>query len=467
MDSKNNVLGTEKIGRLLIKYSIPAIIGMVVNMLYNVIDRMYIGQIADVGGLAISGVGITMPITSIITGFGMLIGIGTSASISIAFGKKELTKAQKILNNGFLCIVLVSVLIAIFGNIFANDIVTLFGATENTAQYALLYLRPLMFGTIFNLIAFGLNHSISSDGNPNIAMFTMIIGALINIVMDPIFIFVLDLGIQGAAYATVLSQLIASVWVLFYFTKSKKSKIKINMKSLRFDFAIVKIILAIGMAPFFMQLAGSLVQVIANKSLLLHGGDLAIGAMSVIVSVYTIFIMPIFGLNQGAAPIIGYNYGAKNYHRVKQVLMYTIIICVIFLTVSFLLVQTFPTFAISMFNKDPELTEIAVNGIKIYLFSMPIIGIQMAASNYFQSIGKAKKAMIIGLTRQVIFLVPAFLIFPKFWGLDGVWWSGPIADALAVAFSAFAIYFEFRDLKNSAEYLENENIEENIINDIN
>ena len=449
IDNKNNSLGTEKIGKLLIKYSIPAIIGMVVNMLYNVIDRMYIGQIAEVGGLAISGVGITMPITSIITGFGMLIGIGTSASISIAFGKKEIGKAQKILNNGFLCIVFISILIAIFGNVFANDIVTLFGATENTSVYALLYLRPLMFGTVFNLIAFGLNHSISSDGNPNIAMFTMIIGAIINIVIDPLFIFTFDMGIQGAAYATVLSQFIASIWVVNYFSRSDKSKIKIQRKSLKIDFKIVKVILAIGMAPFCMQLAGSLVQVLANKALLLHGGDLAIGAMSVIVSVYTIFIMPIFGLNQGAAPIIGYNYGAKNYDRVKKVFMYTIILCFIFLTLSFLLVQTFPEFAISMFNKDPKLTELAVNGIKIYLLSMPIIGIQMATSNYFQSIGKAKKAMLIGLTRQVIFLVPCFLFFPTIWGLDGVWWSGPIADLMAVTVSAIAIFFEFRHLDKS------------------
>lgn len=447
INQNQNILGTDKIGRLLFKFSIPAIIGMVINMLYNVVDRIYIGQIPNVGGLAITGVGITMPITSIITGIGMLIGIGTSASISLSFGSNDHKKSQKILNNGFLLIIIASLSVAIFGNIFAKPIITLFGGSDKTVPYAIQYLRPLMFGTICNLIAFGLNHSISSDGNPNIGMFTMIIGAVINIVLDPIFIFVLNLGIRGAAYATVLSQLIASIWVLYYFTRSKKSSIKIKKSDLKFETHIIKGILTIGMAPFCMQLAGSLVQVVANKSLLAYGGDMAIGAMAVITSVCTIYIMPIFGLNQGAQPIIGYNYGAKKYDRVKKTYLLGLMWSTIILTVSFFIIQIFPKAAISMFNNDEELTKIALDGIRVYLFSMPIIGIQMATSNYFQSVGKPKKAMFIGLTRQVLFLVPAFLIFSRLWGLKGIWFAGPIADTLAVLVSSYAIIKEFKYLK--------------------
>lgn len=450
-NDKSNILGTEKIGKLLLKFSIPAIIGMVVNMLYNVVDRIYIGHIEGVGGLAITGVGITMPITSIITGVGMLIGIGTSASISLAFGSNNRHKAEKILGNGFSSILVASIAIAIFGNIFGHSIVSMFGGSENTIPFALEYLRPLMIGTVCNLMAFGLNHSISSDGNPNVAMFTMIIGAIINIILDPILIFGLDLGIRGAAYATVISQFVAGCWVIYYFTKNKKSSIKLKCLDMKFDKESMKTIFAIGMAPFCMQLAGSLVQVVANKSLLVYGGDMAIGAMAVITSVCTIFIMPIFGLNQGAQPIIGYNYGAKQFDRVKRTYIYGLISCTIILVVSFLIIQVFPEAAISLFNKDPELTNIALDGIRVYLFSLPIIGIQMTSSNYFQAIGKPKNAMIIGLTRQVIFLIPSFLIFSHLWGLEGIWIAGPIADTLAVIVSSIAIIIEFRSMKKGDE----------------
>ncbi|MGL4345995.1 MAG: MATE family efflux transporter [Cellulosilyticaceae bacterium] len=445
--SQQDHLGNESIIKLLIKFSIPAIIGMVVNMLYNVIDRMYIGNMPGVGGLAITGVGITMPVTQIITGLGMLIGIGTSASISIAFGKQRKNEAQKYLGNGLTSIILVSLCVAVFGNLFATQILSLFGASDLTMPYALAYIRPLMIGTICNLFAFGLNHSISSDGNPKIGMFTMIIGAGINIILDPIFIFGLGLGIQGAAYATVISQFVAGCWVLYYFTKGKKSTIKITLQDMRIDPKIIKGILMIGMAPFCMQLASSIVTVIANKSLMTYGGDLAIGAMAIIGSICTIFIMPIFGLNQGAQPIIGYNFGAKNYKRVRQTYIYSLVACTVVLVLSFLFVEFMPEVAVGMFNSDPELTEITVSGMRIFLLSQPIIGIQMTASNYYQAVGKAKKAMVISLSRQVIFLIPAFLILPRLFGLNGVWFAGPVADVLAVTVSGIIILKEMMHLK--------------------
>ncbi|MGL5313369.1 MAG: MATE family efflux transporter [Peptostreptococcaceae bacterium] len=449
MSATNNnqlELGTKPIFGLLMKFAVPAIIGMVVNMLYNIVDRMYIGNIPNIGGLAITGVGITMPITSIITGIGMLIGIGTSASISLSFGKGKIRKAQKYLNNGFVCIIVASILVAILGNVFATQIVSFFGGSESTMPYALAYLRPLMIGTICNLCAFGLNHSINSDGSPKIAMCTMIIGAAINIILDPIFIFGLGLGIRGAAFATVISQFIAGCWVLYYFTKGKKSTIKIKTSDLKLELPIVKQIFMIGMAPFIMQVASSAVQVVSNRALMTYGGDLAIGAMAVITSVCSIFIMPIFGLNQGAQPIIGYNYGAKKYDRVKKTYIYGLISCTVILIISTLIIQFFPEQAIGMFNNDPELTAIGVNGIKIYLLALPLIGVQMTASNYYQAIGKPKKAMIIGLSRQVLILIPAFIILPSMMGLKGVWIAGPVSDSLAVCISAFVIFREMRSL---------------------
>ena len=444
-------LGNLGIVRLLVKFSIPAIIGMVVNMLYNVVDRIYIGNIPDIGGLAITGVGITMPVTSIITGLGMLIGIGTSASISLSFGSGKRKLAQKYLGNGLTAIIIISLIVAIFGNVFATGILGVFGASENTMPYALAYIRPLMIGTICNLCAFGLNHSINSDSNPKIAMSTMLIGAIINIVLDPIFIFVLGLGIQGAAYATVISQFVAGCWVIYYFTKSSKSTIKLNKKDMMLDGEIIKRILMIGLAPFCMQVAGSIVQVIANNALMTYGGDLAIGAMAVITSVCTIFIMPIFGLNQGAQPIIGYNYGAKKYDRVKKTYLYGLIACTAVLLLSWIFIVMLPEKAIGMFNNDPMLTDIAVNGIRVYLFVLPLIGVQMTASNYYQAIGKPKKSMLLGLSRQVLMLIPAFLILPKFMGLEGVWLAGPIADGIAVILSGIIIIREMRTLGKEEE----------------
>lgn len=446
-----NILGYEKIGKLLLKFSIPAIIGMVVNMLYSVIDRIYIGKIPGVGGLAITGVGITMPVTTIITGIGMLIGAGTSASISLSFGSNNKERAQKILSTGFISIIIASLIVTVMGSIFATPIVSMFGGSENTIPFALQYLRPLLFGTLFNLIAFGMNNSISSDGNPQIAMFTMIIGACINIILDPIFIFVFKLGISGAAYATVISQFVAACWLILYFTRSKKSTLKLTNKTLKFHSKICLDILKIGMAPFLMQLAGSMVQVISNKALVTYGGDMAIGAMAVITSICSIFIMPIFGLTHGSQPIIGFNYGAQKLDRVKKTYWLGLIWCTIILVISYGVILFFPEACISMFNNDPELANIALSGIRIYLCSLPFIGIQMTATNYFQAIGKPKHAMLIGLTRQVIFLIPAFLIIPKFLGLQGVWIAGPISDILSVLVSAIIMYIEFKKIKNSYE----------------
>lgn len=453
----NNRLGEESIIKLLIQFSVPAIVGMVVNMLYNVVDRIYIGNIPNVGALAITGVGITMPVTTIITGIGMLVGVGAAANLSLSMGANDNERAKKFVGNGFTMVIIASILVAILGNMFATNILSLFGASENTMPYALDYLRILMIGTIFNLCAFSLNNVVRSDGSPKIAMNTMLIGAILNIILDPIFIFILGMGIKGAAIATVLSQVVSASWVVYYFTKNKKCNTKLELKYMKLDNKIVLTILAIGMAPFGMQVAGSAVQVVANNSLMTYGGDLAIGAMAVITSVCTIFVMPIFGITQGAQPIIGYNYGAKKYDRVKKAYSYSLMAATVILILSWIMVMLIPEKAIGLFNNDPQLTGIAVYGIRIFLFALPIIGVQMVGSTYYQAVGKAKTAMIIGLSRQVIFLIPLYIILPKFWGLDGIWYAGPIADTLAVIIGLVVIRNEFKKL--SIEESEEECIE--------
>ncbi|MGL5314686.1 MAG: MATE family efflux transporter [Peptostreptococcaceae bacterium] len=453
-ETTQNRLGEEPIGKLLIQFAIPAIIGMVVNMLYNVVDRIYIGNIPDVGALAITGVGITMPITTIITGIGMLIGAGAAANLSLTLGIGDKQKSGKFVGNAFTLVVIASILVAVLGNIFAPQIVGIFGASANTAPYALDYLRILMIGTIFNLCAFSLNNLIRSDGNPKIAMNTMLIGAIINIVLDPIFIFVLDLGIKGAAIATVTSQVISASWVLFYFIKGKKCNTQLKISNMKLEKTIVMSILAIGMAPFGMQVAGSLVQIISNNALMTYGGDLAIGAMAVITSVCTIFVMPLYGINQGTQPIIGFNYGAKKYKRVKQAYRYSLIASTTILILSWIFIVLVPEKAIGLFNNDQNLLGIAVYGIRIFLFALPVIGIQMIGSTYYQAVGKAKISMMIGLSRQVLILIPLFLILPKFFGLDGIWIAGPIADISAAIIGFIVIRKEFKQLK---EFEDDEN----------
>ncbi|MGL6184281.1 MAG: MATE family efflux transporter [Clostridium chrysemydis] len=444
--NKQTRLGEEKIGKLLRVFSIPAIAGMVVNMLYNIIDRMYIGHIPKVGNLAITGVGITMPIMTIILGFGMLVGLGTAARVSIKLGQHDKEAAERHLGNAFTLIIIISVIITILGLIFMDPLLTVFGASENTIGFAKDYMNVIFIGTIVNMLSFGLNHSIRSDGNPTVAMLSMLIGAILNIILDPIFIFGLDMGVKGGAIATVISQVVTTVWILYYFTKGK-SIIKLKKEYFKLDKLTVLSIFSIGMSPCSMQIAASAVQVIANNTLKHHGGDLAIGAMTIVSSVSLIFLMPIFGLNQGSQPIIGYNYGAKKYHRVKETVKYASIIATIIVVIGWCTIQFMPQVLIGMFNKDPELVGIATNGLRIYLFMLPVIGFQIISSNYFQAIGKAKISMFLSLLRQVILLIPLMLILPKFLELDGVWLSGAISDFLSAVITGIIFYASVRKLK--------------------
>lgn len=443
--SNQKHLGDAPIGKLLLQYSIPAIIGMVVNALYNIVDRMFIGNIPNIGSLAITGVGITMPIMTIVLAFGMLIGIGTTANISLNLGKGNRTTAEKLLGNAFTLSIIVGLAIAITGTIFANPILNLFGASENTLFYAKEYIGIILLGCTFNILSFALNSTVRADGNPKMSSITMVIGCGANIILDYLFIFVLNLGVKGAALATIISQAITFFIILYYYTAGN-SNLKLKIENFKLKKHLVTMTFAIGIAPFATQIATSLVQVIANNALKTYGSDLAIGAMTVISSLSIIFMMPIFGINQGCQPIIGFNYGAKKYERAKEAFKYATIAACVICIIGFISIQCFPTQIISLFNNDPELTTLAIKGIRIYLLMMPVVGINIVATSYYQSIGKAKISMFVSLLRQVILLIPFTIILPKFIGLDGVWAAGACADSLSVIITLILLKKEFKQL---------------------
>jgi len=445
---KENYLGEAPIGKLLIKYSIPAIIGMIVNALYNVVDRIFIGNIPGVGPIAMAGIGVTMPIVTILLAFGMLVGVGTSANISIKLGQGKRDEAEKIIGNALTLGLIIGIILMAIGIIFGDSLLTVFGASEAALPFAKAYINIILFGAVFNITAFALSSSIRADGNPQKSAIIMVVGCLANVVLDALFIFGFGWGIEGAAIATIISQAITAGWVILYYTKGS-SNLKLKKENMKLDPKLVKMIFAIGSAPFAMQLAASLVQVISNNTLKTYGGDLAIGAMATISAIAMMFLMPIFGINQGSQPIIGFNYGAQKYDRAKKAYLISAIASVIILLIGFMVIQIFPRIIIGLFNKDEELMKIAVVGLRTYLLMMPISAIGITGSNYFQSIGSVKKAMVLSLLRQIILLIPLLVILPKVFnlGLTGVWLAQPVADFLATVITLTFIIIEFKKYK--------------------
>lgn len=460
MNKGQQILGTEPIGKLLIKYSVPAIIGMMVNALYNVVDRMFIGNIPGVGPMAITGLGVTMPIMTIILAFGMLVGIGATTNISIKLGQGKREEAEHIVGNSITLALIIGIILTVVGTIFSDSILKVFGASESTLIYAKSYMSIILLGTIFSISAMVFNNIIRGDGNPKLSAIIMAAGCATNIVLDAVLIFGFNMGIQGAALATIASQGLTAIWGFSYYLKGK-SNLKFKKSSLKLDMNIVKMIFAIGSAPFAMQLATSLVQVISNNALRTYGSDLAIGAMATISSIVMIFLMPSFGLVQGMQPIVGFNYGAKNYNRAIKTFKLSLLSSSVFFIVGALLIQFVPQVLVGMFNRDPQLMDITVNGLRKYSFALPIIGISIVGTNYIQSSGKAKVAMVLSLLRQVIILIPMILILPKFLGLNGVWFAQPTADIIASAITAIVLIKEIRSYKednNKAKELEVEAI---------
>lgn len=420
-------LKEEKISKLLLKYSVPAILAMMVASLYNTVDRAFIGSIKDVGALAISGLGVTMPLFTILGAFCVAIAVGGSTNISIKLGEGNKEEAEKILGNTFLLELIVGIVIMVIGTIFLEDILYIFGASNDTLKYAKEYMSVILFGAWFNLPGFALNSAIRADGRPKLAANMMIVSCILNLILDPIFIFWFDMGIQGAAIGTIICQLVICIWSMYYFTRGK-SNLKLKVKNIKIKFNILKPIIIIALTPFFMELASGSIHLVTNRVLKVYGGDLSIGAMAAITSICLMFLMPVFGLSQGMQTIIAYNYGAKEYDRARKALFSAIIAGTIILTLGFVLIRIYPEKFIGIFTNDDKLILLALNGIKIYSITLPIIGISILGTVYFQSIGSAKVSMILGLLRQVIILIPVILVVPKVYGLDGVWMSQPIAD---------------------------------------
>lgn len=443
--NRSRQLGEEKIGKLLLKFSIPAIIGMLVNALYNIVDRVFVGR--GVGSLALSGIAISFPISLVIMAFGMLIGIGATSVISIRLGQRKREEAERIVGNAFILLFGISLIISLLCYLFMDPLLLVFGASSDVLPYAKQYISVLLWGAVFQSIGFGMNNFIRAEGNPRIAMYTMVLGAVLNTILNPIFIFGLHLGVVGSALATVISQFITAIWVLSYFL-GNRAMLRLRLRNLKLERILVKDILTIGLSPFSMQLVGSIVTVLLNKSLAGYGGDLSIAAMGIITSVSMLIFMPIFGIGQGAQPILGFNYGARKYDRVKQTLKLSVIGATSVMILGFLMVELFPVALMTLFSKDPELIQIGSNGMRIFLMMLPVIGFQVTAVNYFQATGKPRKSLFLSLSRQLIFLVPMIYILPKFLGLTGVWLAAPVSD---LASSVLTAVWLLKDLKQLGE----------------
>lgn len=453
---KNNsspaALGTEKISKLLIEYSVPAIIAMMASSLYNIVDSIFIGH--GVGAMAISGLAVTFPLINLAAAFGSLVGAGGAALISIKMGQRDEWGATQVLGNVLMLNIILSLALTVLGLIFLDPILYFFGASENTVSYARDYMEIILWGNVVTHLYLGLNSVMRSSGYPQKAMVTTLLTVLVNAVLDPVFIFWFGWGIRGAAIATVLAQIFALVWVLRHFV-DKKSFIRFHPGIYRLKRRIVSGIFSIGMSPFMLNLCSCLVVILINNALKRHGGDLAIGAYGIINRIIMLFGMVVLGFNQGMQPIAGYNFGAKQFGRVSEVLKRTIVYATGVTTFAFIVCMFFPEMLSRLFTDDAELIALSVTGMRIIVAIFPIVGFQMVVANFFQSIGKAYKAVFLSSTRQLLFLIPLLLILPNYLGLNGVWLSMPISDGVATIVAAVMLWFQFRKFK---EY-ENEKVE--------
>lgn len=445
----HNPLGEESIQKLILKFSIPAISGMVINALYNIVDRIYIGNSPDLGANGLAGITLGFPMMIIFIAIGGLFGIGGATLFSMRLGQKKPEEAQKVLGNAFMMLVVSSVVYVLLGQIFLEPLLRLFGASDAILPYSMEYMRVILWGGIFQVIGMGLNHFIRADGNPKIAMYTMFLGAITNIILDPIFIYGFGWGMFGAAFATILAQLLSAIWVISYF-EGKKSHIKLNLHKLSFDSGLSLKIIELGLPSFMLQLIASLLNTVLNRSLMVYGGDIAISGMGVVNSIQTFLTMPIIGLNQGVQPIVSFNFGAQKFDRVKKAIKLALIYATAITTVGYFITRLFPNALVSIFNRDSALLEFGSYAIYAWFFALPVVGFQIIASSFFQAIGRAKMAMFLTLTRQLVILIPALLIFPLLWGLDGLLYAAPVSDSLAFLLTGFffiRIYKELTHLK--------------------
>jgi len=438
-DNRTKELGTAPIGQLLTKYAVPAVVAMTASSLYNMVDRIFIGHIPDVGTLSLGGLAVTFPVMNLSAAFGAMVGVGSSTMMSIKLGQKDYQTAERVLGNLVSLNVIIGVVVGALGLMFIDPLLLFFGASENTLQYARDYMFIILLGNVVTHLYLGLNSALRSTGHPHVAMLATIATVVINSILDPLFIFTFGLGIKGAAYATVLAQLFALLYVITVLS-NKRDLIHLHSGIYGLRRRIVKNILSIGMSPFAMQLCACLVVILINKGLTRHGGDLAIAAYGIVNSVTFLSVMVVLGICQGMQPIAGFNFGAQLPDRVDEVLRKAIWLATVIMIIDFVVCVFFPQYIVLVFTDDPTLSALACNGMRIVCILSPVVGFQIVTGNFFQSIGMAKRSIFLSVSRQLVFLVPFLLVFPEIWGTDGVWISIAAADGVATITSAAMLW---------------------------
>lgn len=443
--TSTELLETEKVGRLLFHFAVPSIIAMTAMSIYNVIDSIFIGH--GVGSMALAGLAITFPFMNIMVAFSTLVAIGGGTLLSVKLGQKDYSSTQSILGNVVLLHIMCGIGIAIISLMFLNPILHFFGASAKTLPYAHDFMVIFLCGNIFTQLFFGLNAMLRSSGSPQKAMKAIIGSVLINLILNPLFIFGLKMGIQGSALATVLSQATMLCWQIKIFN-NKKNVVHFEKKAFILNKEIAQKALYIGLSPFLLHLASCLIVIIINNGLNRLGGDMSVGAYGIINRFVFIFGMILVGLNQAMQPIVGFNYGAQNYGRVTHTLKVTILCGTIVAIIGFILGETFPIAIASVFTKDSRLISESALGMRLTMLVFPLVGFQMTTTNFFQSIGMAKEAIFLSLSRQLLFIVPFLLILPIFWGLKGIWLSMPASDMLATIVTAIMLFYQMNKFKS-------------------
>lgn len=444
MKMNNEFLGKEPIGKLLFKLSIPTVLAQLINMLYNLVDRIFIGRMDEVGDLALTGVGVCLPVIMLVSAFAALVSSGGAPRASIFMGKKDNVTAEKIMGNCFFLQIIISIILTIIMLLFNKEILYLFGASQNTIEYALEYMNIYAVGTIFVQLTLGMNAYITAQGFSKVAMITVIIGAVFNIALDPLLIYGLNMGVKGAALATIISQSVSCIFVLS-FLFSKKSILKLKINNFKIDLKLVLPCLALGLAPFIMQASESIIIVCFNSSLLKYGGDIAVGAMTILSSVMQFAMLPLQGLAQGAQPISSYNFGAKNKARVVKTFKLLLIISISYSTILYLLLMLFPNIFVSLFTTKTELISFTVKVLRIYFAVLLIFGVQTACQMTLVSTGNAKSSIIVAAVRKFVLLLPLIYLMPLLMEdkTIAVYTAEPVADFIAVSFTAILFYFQF------------------------
>ena len=445
MNQDKTFLGTEPIGKLLLKLAIPTVVAQLVNMLYNIVDRIYIGHIPTHGSLALTGVGVCMPLIMIVSAFAALISSGGAPKASICMGKGQHDQAEKIMGGCFLLQLIISALLTAALLLFSREMLLLFGASENTIEYAVEYMQVYAIGTVFVQLTLGMGAFITAQGKSLMGMLTVLIGAVSNIILDPVFIFVFDMGVRGAALATIISQMLSCVWIISFLC-GKKTQLRIRRDNLKLEAKIILPCIALGTAAFVMQSSESVISVCFNSSLLKYGGDIAVGAMTIMVSVMQFAMLPLQGIAQGAQPITSYNFGAKNAARVKKTFRLLLITCLTYSVALWAAVMLAPDAFVKIFTSDTALAQFAAPMLRIYLGGLCLFGIQTACQMTFTSLGKAINSIVVAVVRKFVLLLPLIYIMPALLAdkTKAVYMAEPVADIIAVTFTAILFTFQFK-----------------------